>query len=81
MYRISIITVVKNNAQTIKDAIDSVLSQTYQNIEIIIVDNNSSDGTFIFCEELSNICNLKYFSVFNFSAIEALNYGYKKSSG
>ncbi|NCB14323.1 MAG: glycosyltransferase, partial [Erysipelotrichia bacterium] len=35
--KISIITVVWNNAITIKDAIDSVLSQTYKNIEYIIV--------------------------------------------
>ena len=43
--KISIITVVWNNAATIKDAIDSVLSQTYENIEYIVVDGASSDGT------------------------------------
>ena len=43
--KISIITVVWNNKETIKDAIDSVLSQTYKNIEYIIVDGASSDGT------------------------------------
>jgi len=43
--KISIITVVWNNKETIKDAIDSVLSQTYENIEYIVVDGNSSDGT------------------------------------
>ncbi len=43
--KISIITVVWNNKETIRDAIDSVLSQTYKNIEYIIVDGASSDGT------------------------------------
>jgi len=43
--KISIITVVWNNKETIKDAIDSVLNQTYQNIEYIIVDGASTDGT------------------------------------
>lgn len=43
--KVSIITVVYNNAQTIKDAIDSVLSQTYKNIEYIIIDGASTDGT------------------------------------
>ena len=43
--KISIITVVRNNQETIKDAIDSVLSQTYQNIEYIIIDGASIDGT------------------------------------
>lgn len=43
--KVSIITVVWNNASTIKDAIDSVLAQTYENIEYIVVDGASSDGT------------------------------------
>jgi glycosyltransferase involved in cell wall biosynthesis len=43
--KISIITVVWNNAKTIKDAIDSVLGQTYENIEYIVVDGASTDGT------------------------------------
>lgn len=43
--KVSIITVVYNNAATIKDAIDSVLSQTYKNIEYIIIDGASTDGT------------------------------------
>ena len=43
--KISIITVVWNNATTIKDAIDSVLGQTYDNIEYIVVDGASTDGT------------------------------------
>ena len=43
--KISIITVVYNNKETIKDAIDSILSQTYKDIEYIIVDGASTDGT------------------------------------
>jgi len=43
--KISIITSVYNNKLTIKDAIESVVNQTYQDIEYIIVDGASSDGT------------------------------------
>ena len=43
--KISIITVVYNNHQTIKTAIDSVLSQDYEDIEYIIIDGQSTDGT------------------------------------
>ena len=43
--KISIITVVWNNVKTIKDTIDSVLSQTYKNIEYIVIDGGSTDGT------------------------------------
>jgi len=43
--KLSIITVVYNNQQTITDAITSVLGQTYKNIEYIVIDGNSTDGT------------------------------------
>ncbi len=43
--KISIITVCLNSVATIKDAVESVLSQTYPDIEYIIVDGGSTDGT------------------------------------
>ena len=43
--KVSIITVVRNNKETVKNAIDSVLWQTYKNIEYIVVDGASTDGT------------------------------------
>ena len=43
--KVSIITSVYNNEKTIEDAIKSVLSQTYSNIEYIVVDGASKDGT------------------------------------
>jgi glycosyltransferase involved in cell wall biosynthesis len=43
--KISIITVVFNNCNTILDAINSVYFQTYKNVEYIIIDGGSSDGT------------------------------------
>jgi glycosyltransferase involved in cell wall biosynthesis len=43
--KISIITVVYNRAATIERAITSVLSQTYPNVEYLIIDGASTDGT------------------------------------
>lgn len=43
--KISIVTVSYNSSKTIKDTIASVLSQTYHDIEYVVVDGKSKDGT------------------------------------
>jgi glycosyltransferase involved in cell wall biosynthesis len=43
--KISVITVVRNNRATIAAALDSVLTQTYAEVELIVIDGASSDGT------------------------------------
>ena len=43
--KVSLITVSYNSASTIADTLKSVQFQTYQDIEYIVVDGNSSDGT------------------------------------
>jgi glycosyltransferase involved in cell wall biosynthesis len=43
--KVSIITVCFNSSRTIRDAIESVLSQDYSPIEYIVVDGGSTDGT------------------------------------
>jgi glycosyltransferase involved in cell wall biosynthesis len=43
--KVSIITVVYNGADHIRDCIESILTQTYPAIEYIVIDGNSTDGT------------------------------------
>jgi glycosyltransferase involved in cell wall biosynthesis len=53
MIKISIVTVVFNRQETIRHALESLLAQTYPNVEVIVIDGGSSDGT------LDVLCNLK----------------------
>lgn len=43
--KISIITIVRNGRQFIEQTIKSVLKQSYENIEYIVIDGGSTDGT------------------------------------
>ena len=55
---ISIIVLTWNGKQHLKTCLDSCLSQTYKNIEIILVDNASTDGTPDFIKENYPRCRL-----------------------
>jgi len=41
MLRVSIITIVRNNRATMEDCVKNVLSQSYKEIEYIVVDGGS----------------------------------------
>ena len=43
--KVSVIIPTYNNAEFLPNAIDSVISQTYSNIEIIVVNDGSNDNT------------------------------------
>lgn len=45
MYKVSIVTVVFNGVTTIEDCIESISGQTYPDMEHIIIDGGSTDGT------------------------------------
>jgi len=42
---VSIVITTKNEEKNIENCLKSIVNQTYKNIEIIVVDNNSSDST------------------------------------
>tara|TARA_B100001059_G_C17826969_1_gene582013 strand:+ start:2452 stop:3345 length:894 start_codon:yes stop_codon:yes gene_type:complete len=78
---ISIILPTYNRAKLIKKAITSVINQTYENWELIIVDNFSFDNTH---EVVNNYKNekIRYFKYNNDGVIaKSRNFGIKKSIG
>ena len=78
--KISIITVTLNSENTISDTLNSILSQSYKNIEHIIVDGGSTDNTLKILKNYPNK-NKKVFVKKKFGIYKSINYAIKKSSG
>ena len=78
--KISIITVSFNIAETIEDTIKSVLSQDYKNIEYIVVDGGSTDGTLDIINKYKNKI-AKVISEPDNGIYDAMNKGLKSSTG
>lgn len=83
MQKVSIITMTYNDLSHLKQCVDSVLKQDYENIEYIIVDGNSSDGTIEFLEELAGRLGdrLKWISEPDQGLYDALNKGIDMATG
>ena len=78
--KITIITVVYNNYKTIKTAIESVLNQTYNDIEYIIIDGGSTDGTLDIINNYKDKISL-FISESDNGIYDAMNKGVNLSSG
>lgn len=78
--KISIITVVWNNKKTIKDAIESVLGQTHKDIEYIIIDGASTDGTVEVVKSYGSRIS-KFVSEADRGLYDAMNKGIALASG
>jgi len=79
--KVSIIIPVYNGSNYLRTAIESALNQTYQNIEVIVVDDGSNDGgkTRKITESFGN--KIRFFSKKNGGCGSALNLGIKNMRG
>lgn len=78
---ISVIMPAYNCAKYISEAIESVLSQTYKNLEIIVVNDGSIDNTEDILQPFTNSGLINYFSQENKGPSAARNRGLKEGKG
>lgn len=79
---VSIILPVYNSIKYIRSAIESVIGQTYQNYELIIIDDESNDGTELICKEYAKeFNNIKYIRKKNGGVSSARNLGIDEARG
>lgn len=78
--KVSIITVVYNGVETIEQTILSVLAQTYKNIEYIIIDGLSTDGTLQVIKKYSSVIS-HFVSEKDNGLYDAMNKGIALSTG
>ena len=78
--KVSIITVVLNNAEYIEACIQSVINQDYENIEYIVIDGGSTDGTIDVIKKYEENINV-WISEPDDGIYYAMNKGIDMSSG
>ena len=79
--KVSIIIPVYNGSNYLDKAIKSALSQTYKNIEVIIINDGSTDNGETRRIALSYSNQVRYYEKENERVASALNYGIKKMEG
>lgn len=81
--KITIITATFNSASTIRDTIESIISQTHQDWELIIEDGVSKDNTLDIVREYESQCQgrMRIFSEKDNGLYDAMNRGIARATG
>jgi len=79
--KVSIVIPVYNGSNYMREAIDSALAQTYENIEVIVVNDGSNDNGKTRDIALSYGDKIRYFEKENGGVASALNLGIEKMTG
>jgi glycosyltransferase involved in cell wall biosynthesis len=80
MLRVSIITIVYNNRATFEECVNNVLSQSYKEIEYIVVDGGSNDGTIDIIQAYRERIS-QWISEPDHGIYDAMNKGIKMANG
>ncbi len=79
---ISIIIPIYNVADWLKECIDSILNQSFTEFEVLLIDDGSSDGSDIICEEYAKKDRrIRVFHKANKGISSARNYGLERANG
>ena len=80
--RISVIVPVYNVEQYLEKCVNSIINQTYKNLEIILVDDGATDSSGELCDKLAAIDNrIKVYHKENGGLSDARNYGVERATG
>lgn len=79
---VSVIIPIYNSEKGLDKCIKSVIMQSYKNLEIILIDDGSTDGSSAICKNwLTKDDRIKYFFIKNSGVSAARNYGLRKAVG
>ena len=81
MPKVSIVIPVYNGVNYMREAIDSALSQTYPNVEVVVVNDGSTDDGATESVALAYGDKIKYFRKENGGVSSALNFGIEQMTG
>ena len=79
MVRVSVVIPTYNRKEMLEEAVQSVLNQSYEDFELIVVDDGSIDGTKDVIERLDS--DIRYIYKENGGVSSARNFGVKKAKG
>lgn len=74
---VSVVMPTYNRVGMMKQAVESVLRQTYKNVEIVIVDDNSTDDTGVVVKELAS----KGYNILYYKNANNMGPGYNRNKG
>lgn len=80
--KVSVILPVYNGEKYIRETIKSILQSEYRNIEVLIIDDGSTDNSLIYSQQLQQQDDrIRIYSKENGGTVSARNYGISKASG
>ena len=82
MEKVSVIVPIYNVEKYLEKCINSIISQTYSNIEIILVNDGSTDSSELICKKYENTDKrIRYYKKENGGLSSARNYGIDRAKG